>query len=231
MLISVGLLFPASCLFSIIPHELGRTVQIRYDQYAYSMDRAIGTPSFAIGRYLAAHALAEVGLTFTYNTLLPASWIMCAAYLWHVGVYEAKRVLAALLTALVLAAPIYVLLPVSGPRYAFSQFPNDPPHDLAPRVIALTTPPNGMPSVHMTIALLLLWYSRKWKMGFVAGGLYALCTVASTLGLGEHYVVDLLAAVPFALLILWLSGDPMFAKTFSPVSVEVDVLDLTVDGE
>gem|GEM_PF-6001806 len=115
MLISVGLLFPAACLFSIIPHELGRAVQIRYDQYAYSMDRAFGTPSFSIGKYLAAHALTKVGLTFTYNTLLPASWIMCAAYLWHVGVEEAKRVLAALLTSLVLAALLYVLIPVREP--------------------------------------------------------------------------------------------------------------------
>jgi len=83
----------------------------------------------------------------------------------------------------------------------------------------------------MTIALLLLWYSRKWKRGFVAGGLYALCTVLSTLGLGEHYVVDLLAAVPFTLLILWLSGDITFTRTSEPSPVGVDVLDMTVDGD
>jgi PAP2 superfamily len=58
-----------------------------------------------------------------------------------------------------------------------------------------------MPSVHIAMALLILWNSRTWPgaVRMLAGGLLAF-TVLATLGFGEHYLVDLFVAVPFALM-------------------------------
>lgn len=61
-------------------------------------------------------------------------------------------------------------------------------------------PRNAIPSLHMAWAMLLYWntkgLSRGWRM-FLA--IYAGMTAISTLGTGEHYFVDLVAGVPFAL--------------------------------
>jgi hypothetical protein len=62
--------------------------------------------------------------------------------------------------------------------------------------------PNAMPSLHMTWALLGLWYSRgaSWWLRLIAQAFFVF-TVLSTLGTGEHYLADLVVAFPFSLMI------------------------------
>ena len=61
---------------------------------------------------------------------------------------------------------------------------------------------NAMPPMHMTWALLVWW--SAWELRplarVIASG-FAMPTFLATLGYGEHYLVDLIVAVPFALLI------------------------------
>jgi hypothetical protein len=56
-----------------------------------------------------------------------------------------------------------------------------------------------MPSVH-AMALLIFWHSRPWRLAVrIFAGALLLFTVLATLGFGEHYLIDLVVAVPFAL--------------------------------
>jgi hypothetical protein len=54
----------------------------------------------------------------------------------------------------------------------------------------------------MAWVLLLYWNTRTLSAGFrVLAAVYMALTVFATLGTGEHYLVDLVASLPFALLI------------------------------
>ncbi len=99
---------------------------------------------------------------------------------------------------------IYFIYPAAGPVYLLgSDFPfalPDPvrvPLDMAPVVPA---PRNAMPSLHMAWAVALCLSvadrAQRWRLAFAA---FALLTAFATLALGEHYLVDLVVAVPFAL--------------------------------
>ncbi|HLY40037.1 MAG TPA: phosphatase PAP2 family protein [Terracidiphilus sp.] len=80
------------------------------------------------------------------------------------------------------------------------------PHLTAAHVILLNVPPNCFPSMHTVSALLVLYWLRHWKWGCVVGALHMLLTILATLGLGEHYTIDLLAAVPLCFLAQWLTN-------------------------
>jgi hypothetical protein len=109
-----------------------------------------------------------------------------------------------LFTASVLAVAGYLTVPVAGPRFVFAGFPFDVPH-LVPsdlRLLPLDSEieRNGVPSLHFASALLVWWNLRRlnWRLR-AATGFFLVGTVLATLGLGEHYLVDLVIAVPFAL--------------------------------
>ncbi len=104
---------------------------------------------------------------------------------------------------------IYFIAPVCGPVYLLGErFPLDIP-DLADVAGHATMPlawpdfpRNGIPSLHMAWALSLALISvylgtaaRVWA------GMALALTFCATLALGEHYVIDLIIAVPFSVFI------------------------------
>jgi len=66
---------------------------------------------------------------------------------------------------------------------------------------------NCMPSLHLTWALLLWIYSSKSLR--IPMFLFALLTAAASMGLGEHYAIDLVAALPFTAAICVLARFPI----------------------
>ena len=94
----------------------------------------------------------------------------------------------------VLGSLLYLLCPAVGPVWA--QTPG------APR--------NCMPSMHLTWALLLFCYSPRWLRPFAA--IFALLTALATLGLGEHYVLALVAALPFTWLMLRCNNEALLKR-------------------
>lgn len=80
-----------------------------------------------------------------------------------------------------MAAPVfYFLFPAMGPKWIG--------HECAR---------NCIPSLHFSWALLLLIYcAPRLRPIFWA---FAILTALATMGLGEHYAIDLMAAVPFTL--------------------------------
>jgi PAP2 superfamily len=107
----------------------------------------------------------------------------------------------------------YNIFPACGPHSLFrANFPfHVLPIDQVPRLIlepiAIDGPRNAIPSLHLTWVLLAWWYSRglSWIERLIAL-IFLVLTVFATLGTGEHWFVDLVVAVPFALFIQALSA-------------------------
>lgn len=178
------------------------------DLYLYAFDGSLGAqPSFAVGWLVLRSAWLTRMCLFWYYALPAALLLVYAQQLVRRG----EAALSVFL-AFFLGGPagiiFYNLLPACGPIYLFPvQFARD--LMAAPRVrelvlqpIAVTGARNAFPSLHMAWALLAWWYSEglaHWTK--VLLGMFLAGTVLATLGLGEHYFIDLVAAVPFALMI------------------------------
>jgi hypothetical protein len=195
---------PAAVACKALTIGLSRLAPLKLDQYVYCLDSAFGQPSFLIGRYLSQHSWLQMIAVCAYNALGSAMLAVFAAYLWDRTDDEVAQVARVFLLNLSVAVPIYLLLPVCGPLYAFPGFPFSFPAHLTPHAVPLLAPPNGIPSVHMSTALLVLWFARRWTAGTILAIIYSALIVLSTLGSGEHYLIDLFAAIPYAAFILWL---------------------------
>lgn len=182
---------------------LARAVNVRYDSGMLALDNALGGASAAMRSLVHTHSWAAIMAAQTYQALLTLALGAFALLLWWQSMEAAAEYAAAMLVNLALAVPLYLMFPVSGPAYA-----------AAP----LAAPPNGVPSVHMSTALLIAWSLRRTRW-CVLGWLFAGLMAFATLGTGEHYLLDLLCAVPYAMLVLWLVQRKPVAAVAIPVAV------------
>lgn len=176
-----------------------------YDLFLYAFDEQLGVqPSFLIGRLFRRFGLLENICFYGYEGL---PFAMALAFALDRS--NLRRNTSGIMLAFTVAAAggflLYNLYPAVGPVHVFgAQFPYNPPAAALPpyRLVEVASAPrNAMPSVHIAMAVLILWNSRAWPAVFrvLAGVLLAL-TILATLGFGEHYLADLCVAVPFALL-------------------------------
>ena len=103
----------------------------------------------------------------------------------------------------------YQICPAAGPAYAFpEQFPFHVPILQSPQARSLPHALlNAVPSLHLAIALLTVIYARYCAKPILIGAVaFLILTVLATLGLGEHYLIDLIVAVPFVVGIDSLPG-------------------------
>jgi hypothetical protein len=199
-MVAVTLAVPAHILVTLGADQVAQVRPAKFDLYIYWFDKWIGfEPGFAMSRVVVSHLPLIVVLAVTYQLLPLAIVAIYGAYLWRRSDREAVSLAAVFILNLALGVPLYFLFPVCGPAYAFSGFPAEPAGPIVPHPILLNAPPNGMPSIHFSTALLILWYSRKLPYGRWIGAAYLLLTAASTLSSGEHYILDLAAAVPYAI--------------------------------
>jgi hypothetical protein len=102
---------------------------------------------------------------------------------------------------------LYYVTPAIGPVYYFgAAFPNQLPQVAQLGSLCITGPSptfrNAMPSLHAASALLIYLAVRQSAWWYrMLGSLSAICIMMSTLALGEHYAVDLIAAFPLILCI------------------------------
>jgi hypothetical protein len=178
------------------------------DLYLFSFDNSLHVPlGFLMGQAFQKWLWLHLVGLFCYVGLFIPMAVVFAGHL----VRDRKKALEAL-AAFIVAAPLgvffYRLCPAVGPIYVLSG--NFPWHPLsysdASRLflepISSDALRNAMPSLHMTWALLAWWCSRglsRWERAVPM--FFATFTVVSTLGSGEHYLVDLIVAFPFALMI------------------------------
>lgn len=192
---------PAELAAQTITTWLSALRPAKYDLYSYWLDGLLGfQASFAIGRVVEHHPWFKDLLAVSYGSCTLGMLAVFIAYLWLRSEAEAIDLVRVFGWNLFLAVPIYLLIPVCGPAFAFPEFPSAPPH-VIPHVMAISAPPNGVPSVHFSTALLVAWFARRWAVGRIAGIAYVILTAAATLGSGQHYLLDLIVAVPYAVLI------------------------------
>ncbi|HKA39029.1 MAG TPA: phosphatase PAP2 family protein, partial [Burkholderiales bacterium] len=169
-----------------------------YDAIAFNLDATLGF-SPAVLTSLAVNGwpplLAVVTAVYDY---LPYAF----AVLYGMQLARPERAPVSLLLAYTVSGAIAIFLyhacPIAGPRYAFGDhfyaWPVAPASDL---LAVSPAPRNGMPSMHFGWALLMWMHAcfigRGVRAAFaVLAGLMFL----ATLGLGQHYLVDLAAAPP-----------------------------------
>jgi hypothetical protein len=172
------------------------------DLYLYQFDSRLGfQPSFVIGAWFHSWGLPRTLAYIGYETLpLSMAWAIITERAAN------RRCKADLFTAFMGAAAaglvIYNLFPAAGPTHIFGdRFPFSAPAAPMPSpIFNAIAPRNAMPSIHLTMALLIFWHSRPWsRLARILAGALLTVTVLATLGFGEHYLIDLVVAVPFAL--------------------------------
>jgi PAP2 superfamily len=190
----------------MIANALSRFRPLKYDLFVYQADGFLGLqPSFVLGCFAAAHPWLGMTLAIAYSVLPVAVALVYGAYLWFGTEREPLTVLKTFALNLVVAPAFYLAFPVSGPAFAFPHFPMEQGR-VIPHLVSLNAAPNGMPSIHFSTALLILWLCWRWTLGRVLGSIYLLLIFSSTLAMGQHYLLDLIAAVPYAIGIRWLAN-------------------------
>jgi hypothetical protein len=168
-----------------------------FDHAAAAADLWLGGPvSFWVGQFFRDHPrFARFELELYYALGLA----MLGGYAARLEDPRRLRVLGLYLLAGMLGMVGYHILPVVGPHFVFTSYP-DPPAAWSPGLervpVPLTIPRNAIPSLHLAwavLATLAMWPTRWRVPALVFLGL----TVIACLGLGQHYLIDLLIAIPF----------------------------------
>jgi hypothetical protein len=167
----------------------------KYDAWLYKADWALGSPAYWISRRIARTPLYRV-LVIVYDTMPAVLLLVYAAHLFWRGI--PRRVLAAFVLNFGVGLCLYLLLPACGPIYAFPHFPWVVPPFPELQLLSIAAVPNCMPSIHASTALLALGFCWRWPAVRAAALLNVVLTLLGTLASGEHYLIDLVVAVPYA---------------------------------
>lgn len=185
-----------------------RMTPTTFDGALYALDAALRIPfSRLAGEFFDAAPAIRI-LSFISYAALPGSIVAGLAYEEYNYRRNVERgvgvnVLLAYAVSGSLAAAFYIMCPGTGPYHAFpNAFPShlpDPasvPLALAP--FAPLSPRNAMPSLHAAWAVLLARSTAGSRLALrIVAWSLALFTILATIGSGEHYVIDLVAAAPF----------------------------------
>lgn len=180
-----------------------------FDLYLFVFDGSFGfQPSFVLGRAMAASYAFRVATLLAYLSL---PFVMALVYALRLP-KGTERPSWDVITLLMLAGlagwALYNVVPATGPIYVFGPtFPWQAlPYRMLPKLaleqipVSGDAPRNAIPSLHLAWVVLLYWNTKGLSRAlriFLAG--YVALTAVATLGTGEHYFVDLVAGVPFAL--------------------------------
>jgi hypothetical protein len=190
---TVLLLFFLSLPFIVLLESWIRP--LTWDSRLELADRLLHLDAFPLARFYWRTPWFATFFLFIYNAL-PIAFSIA----WLVD--RSKPMLRAVAIAGFLAFPFYLLVPACGPVHAFAGYPQNP--IVPPGLLAISSgiPRNCFPSLHFAWALIFALNARPpaWKAALF---IYALLVAVSTVAIGEHYTIDLIAAVPFTLTIHW----------------------------
>jgi hypothetical protein len=181
-----GLLLPLS-LF-VIHFEERLVAQITSRTIDPSLLRMEHGASVVIYDWVSAHPIWRRVLGVIYGYLPLATTLVL------IVTRRRSECMAAVVLAGLLAPIFYVLFPAVGPAW----------------VNVADAPRNCIPSLHMAWALILVVYSPARAR--VLAIPFALLTAFATLGLGEHYIIDLAAAIPYTYAVCFLAKRAVHAR-------------------
>jgi len=167
----------------------GQSFAPTMDWYLYRADQYLGMDGLTLARWVFSTPVVKAVLLVAYESLAVAFAIVWSAE-------RSPVMLRAVLLAAVAGFLCYRIAPATGPLYAFRGFPWIPPHTSGQVLVDVRIPRNCLPSLHFAWALLLLWNCRGRALQAFSSA-FLFLTALATVGLGEHYFVDLLASVPF----------------------------------
>jgi hypothetical protein len=170
------------------------------DLFLYRFDGLLGVQSsFVAGRWFAASPFLEKTCFLIYASLPLAELLIFLLFVR--GQRMPANPLVLFIVTGIAGFIFYQVCPATGPVHVFgAEFPDYPPPSLPLQSILLDDiPRNAIPSLHSAWALLIWWstrYSKAWMR--IAATVFLALTLLATLGLGEHYLIDLVVALPFA---------------------------------
>jgi len=188
------------------------------DWFLFKLDGMIFQcqPSAVVGQWFVAFPALRNICSFVYSALPLAEILVFILYL------RGKREMPfnpmiALCIAGVMGFFLYQLYPAVGPKPFFGSYkfpfylPTTMPMDWVNQMefhnFDINIPRNAMPSLHTVWALLIWKALRNYDWGTRGLALvFVVLTLLATLGLGEHYAVDLMAGVPVTYAVIWLSN-------------------------
>jgi membrane-associated phospholipid phosphatase len=190
---SVLMCIPLRIVSALHPHTV--------DALLYRVDLAMGLNPVAVYQFVQRTAWLKTLVDIAYFGLpLPVA----------IGqALERPRVMlrAMILASIIAACVCYNLVPAVGPVFALA----DP---MATNLKWLAEPGVGarncFPSMHLGCTLLLAWNLRGRVLKSCAW-IYVALTALATIGTGQHYFIDLIAAVPFCWAIQTVAEMPKLA--------------------
>ena len=143
------------------------------------------------------------------------------------GRTQALQFVGTILTSYYLALIIFYIWPAQGPYNLcpahFSRFPTSLQSytiqkTLIPHALALwrhqpisrisTDYFIAFPCMHIVQPIIVLWFLRRWRRMVIVLALYDVLLIAAILLLEMHYVIDIVAALPVALLAIAITAGP-----------------------
>lgn len=190
-----------------------------FDLYLYSVDCSLRVQfSFLLGQVFSRYLWFRFAALLFYIALPLPLALVYAAHL-RLRNKSALPVMLAFLVTGPMGVLFYNMVPATGPVHIFGQsFPWHPLSTSQAMHLVLETVPvkgaqNAIPSLHMAWALLAWWNSKglsRWIRAIALA--FVIFTVFATMGIGEHYFVDLVVAFPFALMVQALCLYPLRFK-------------------
>lgn len=182
----------------------GALLPLTFDYHLYRIDAAFGDTARTLASFVGADQSHLLGkLTHGVYDILGFLFFPLLALVLGENKSRSLHAWRTLFVPYVVAAVCYLWLPATGPGVAIGGYPATaaPAQELqAAMVSVLPAPRNAMPSLHLSSALWIFMLCaalrRKWMAALAA--LFVLGTAWATLAIGEHYVIDLAVALPFA---------------------------------
>lgn len=185
-----------------------------FDEYVELADRALGSPSWAVGHVVSQTEWLTEVLSKVYVYLPVAAAVIAFFQLRHSARdgFPRHHIVRTFLLIGMIGPVVYFLFPVVGPTYAFGhELAGAGWQDVWPLQLPIIGEPgaafynqgiarNCMPSLHTAWAMCI--FLHGWRGGLpskVFGTVWLIGTTGATLGFGFHYAIDVLAGAIFTL--------------------------------
>ena len=184
------------------------------DEYVELADRALGAPSWVVGRVVTDNALLSEVLSKIYVYLPVGAAVIAFFQLRNAARdgFPRHHIVRTFLLIGLIGPIVYFVFPVVGPAYAFgSELPGAGWVDVWPLAAPDIVQPvatfydqsvarNCMPSLHTAWAMAIFLHGwRGSAASRVFGTVWLIGTVTATLGFGFHYAIDVIAGMVFTL--------------------------------
>ncbi len=178
---------------------------ITFDSMALHIDQNFGfQPSLIMGKLFDHFYVIKIMAKYAYS-FMPVGFSIVYAYQARSEYCPPANIIVVLVISGILGTIGYHLCPISGPHYLLgNQFPglaNGLDSIAKYPTLVGPAPRNGMPSLHFGWTFLMLLnvihLRQRLLTGFFSVLLFLI--VLATLGLGEHYLIDLVAGFNFAI--------------------------------